>query len=477
MQPGHSTDRNESVSTNTPPNQRSFRTRIRLGLAWLRQAVTEPQRNLDDVQQQVRRAFEIGRYSLRHLTQDRAPQMAASLAFRTLFGILPVLVVATIVARSLLGEQFQSITKEIIAGTGMNEIQIIPPTIESGASVEPVGLGAWLDGIVATASQIDVSALGWVGMAVVIFSAIWVMVTIENSFNQICRARTGRSWTRRLLVYWCVLTFGPVMLGVMPWLWGQLSLIVSNLPSWSWLATTINVLSSLLTFWFFMFVVYLWVPNARVHVRPALIGALVAAVLLEIGKRSLGAYMQNAFSMSSLYGSLGLIPVFMFWMYLMWMFVLFGLEVAAILQALRGRALESMREEDLGGLIDPGSILEIMSAISHAFQDGRSMTADDVITETGLRPEVVDLMLERLEQQGFIHQVERNESFVLARPPEQIEASDLMDVAFSLVDDATATARDTPPILGRLREVQRTLTARTSLKSIADDLSPSSPDG
>lgn len=443
----------------------TLRQRAEQGLHWLRQSVTEPQRNLDEVQRRVRNAFEIGRFCLRHLAQDRAPQMAASLAFRTLFGILPVLVVVTIAARSLLGDRFQHSTKQIIEGLGLNDVKILPPAVDGGASTQPVGLGEWLDGIVATASRIDLSALGWVGVAVVIFSAIWVMVTIENSFNVIYRARSGRGWTKRLLVYWCVLTFGPVMLGVMPWFWGQLSAVIATLPNWTWLATTIKVVSSITMFWFFMFVVYMWLPNARVQFKPALIGAFVAAVLLEIGKRSLGAYMSHAFGVSSLYGSLGLIPVFMFWMYLMWMFVLVGLEVAAILQALRGRDLRSSDDEDLGGLIDPAAILPVMETISRAFDQGRSMTPEQIVVETGLRTSLVRSMLDRLERRGFLNRLERDDSFALARPPAQIEASELMDVAFELVDDAASKVHT--PMLEHLREVQRRLAAETTLAGLA----------
>ena len=222
-------------------------------------------------------------------------------------------------------------------------------------------------------------------------------------------------------------------------------------------------------FWLFMVVVYVWVPNASVQFKPALIGALVAAILLEVGKRSLGAYMQNAFSVSGLYGSLGLIPVFMFWMYLMWIFVLFGLEVSAILQALRGRALETMREEELGGLVDPAAIIPVMASISRGFESGRALGGSDVAMETGIRPEVVELMLERLELRGFLHQVDSSGGFVLARPPEQIEAGALMDVAFELVDDA-AIACTQAPMLDGLRDAQRRLAGARSLKSVSEEM-------
>ncbi|MEE2682259.1 MAG: YhjD/YihY/BrkB family envelope integrity protein [Planctomycetota bacterium] len=448
----------------TPDEEaRSLRERVQSSIRWIRQAAHEPRRNLDEVQQKVRNAFEIARFCLRHLAQDRAPQMAASLAFRTLFGILPVLVVVTVAARSLLGSNFQNITGQMIDALGLNEIRIIPPQLDTTQQAKPVGLGEWVDGFVSTAANINLAGLGWIGMIVVLFSALWVMVTIENSFNVIYRARNGRSWTRRLLVYWCVLTLGPVLLGVMPWIWGNLASVLATLPKWTWLAVTVDVVSSVFMFWILMFVIYLWVPNARVRIRPAMIGAFVAALLLEGGKRSLGAYMANAFSVSSLYGSLGLIPVFMFWMYLMWMFVLVGLEVAALVQMLRGRDARVQCEEN-EAMVDPAAILTVMGLIADGFRSGRAMDPLQIVQSTGLAPGFVSAMLDRLEQRGFIHQLERNEGYVMARPPEQVAASDLMDVAFELVDDTSV--RYANPLLARLRDAQRRLTAETTLAAL-----------
>ena len=459
-----STPRKPDDSTETTPEDPSLRERLHHGFEWVSQAVHEPRRNLDEVQQRVRNGFEIARFCLRHLAQDRAPQMAASLAFRTLFGILPVLVVVTVAARSLLGANFQNITGQFIDALGLNEIRIIPPQLDTSEAAQPVGLGEWVDGFVSTAANINLAGLGWIGMAVVLFSALWVMVTIENSFNVIYRARTGRSWMRRLLVYWCVLTLGPVLLGVMPWIWGNLASVLATLPKWTWLAITVEVVSSVVMFWILMFVIYLWVPNARVRIRPALIGAFVAALLLEAGKRSLGAYMANAFSVSSLYGSLGLIPVFMFWMYLMWMFVLVGLEVAALVQMLRGRDSRIDGDEQ-ETMVDPAAILTIMGLISDGFTEGHSLDAQQVVRRTGLPTSFVTAVLQRLEQRGFINQLERNDGYSMARPPEQVTASELMDVAFELVDDSSARCAN--PLLERLREAQRALAAETTLAGLA----------
>ena len=110
------------------------------------------------------------------------------------------------------------------------------------------------------------------------------------------------------------------------------------------------------------------------------------------------------------------------------------------------------------------TILPVMEAISRAFQQGRSLSPEQVVVETGLRTSLVQSMLGRLEKRGFLNRLERDDSFALARPPEQISASELMDVAFELVDDAASKART--PMLERLREVQRALAAKTTLAGL-----------
>ena len=148
----------------------------------------------------------------------------------------------------------------------------------------------------------------------------------------------------------------------------------------------------------------IWCHRPRAG-RPADRGP-VAVILLEIGKRSLGA--ADAFSMSSLYGSLGLIPVFMFWMYLMWMFVLFARDLRD-LQA-SGVVLND-EQQDMGGLT-AGSILEIWAPCAGP-SGGPFIDCGPADAETAISTGV-DRMLERLEAAGYLHQVDRSEAYAFA---------------------------------------------------------------
>ncbi len=175
---------------------------------WLRLAVTQPMGQLTAMQRQIRRWLEVLRYCGRHLSEDRAPVLAAALSFRTLFGLVPVLVVATVIARSFLKDEFPNFVRNIITELGLAEVSLGGTEGVSGKD-----LGSWLEGLVANASSVDLSTLGWVGFVVVAFSAIWVLVTIEEGFNRSYRAPHGRTWLKRLMIYWFLLTFPAVLIG------------------------------------------------------------------------------------------------------------------------------------------------------------------------------------------------------------------------------------------------------------------------
>ena len=115
----------------------------------------------------------------------------------------------------------------------------------------------------------------------------------------------------------------------------------SNLPVVDtvagWISSVTSLVTSGVASWVLLLLLLTLMPNTTVHLRPALIGSLVAAILWKFAKHGFKLYLTKAVSYSVLYGSLGLIPLFLFWMYLTWLIVLFGLELTYTLQAMRGR--------------------------------------------------------------------------------------------------------------------------------------------
>lgn len=299
------------------------------------------------------------------IQQDRLTQMAAALAFRTLFGLLPVLVVATVLVKALgMEDYYLGPLGRLFAFCGLDNVRIIPPA--GAAESATITLDTWLQDRVRDAKQVNVAAIGWVGVAVTLYAAISLMVTIENCFNIIYRAPRGRSWANRVPIYWFVLTTSPLLLIFSTYVDSRFQQLMGQVQMQGSLTAAIGAMWTLFAIWLVMFAAYMLFPNTRVRPKPAMIGALAAAVLLEIGKRTMGAYLQNALAIGQLYGSLGLVPLFMFWVYLMWLAVLFGLEVSAVLQR-NGQAWPIVGFESTPEQANP---LDLVTMIVNRLTDG-----------------------------------------------------------------------------------------------------------
>lgn len=419
---------------------------IRRAIDWARLAITEPIGQLTAMQRTTRHWFEVLRYCARHLGEDKAPVLAAALSFRVLFGLVPMLVVATVVSRSVLQDRFPAFVRSIIDELGLGDVSLAATTTDQASN-----LGTWLEELVAGAGSVNLAALGWVGFVVVAFSALWVLVTIEDGFNHIYRAPGGRSWLRRLLVYWFLLTFPTVLLGAIPVVAARFEAVHAALPENGTLTTLVDLATGTAITWLLLAMAYLWVPNTRVEVRPALIGAFVGAVLIEAAKHLLGVYTTHALTLNKLYGSLGLIPLFMFWMYLMWMFVLFGLEIASIIQTLRGRGIEVLVDGDEAATrLDPSAVVRIVRTVAEGFTEGRATSIDDLVQAHRLETGALRRLVARLEQAGVVARLEDPDRIVLARPADSIDVSQVLQIGFETV--GTTTVDD--PLTARLRRAQ-----------------------
>ncbi len=433
---------------------------------WLKRVVTQPLQELDRYQMAVRGAYDLGRFGARQLQHDRASEMAAALAFRTLFGLLPVLVVTTLLIKGFGGQQqFLGQLDELLKYWGLHKIQILLPD-ETGVATQT--LAVWLRDNVLRAEQINVLAINWVGVPLIIYSAISLVVTVEDCFNTIYRAPQGRPWIRRVPLYWFVLTISPLLVVCSMYanIWFEEHL--ARLQTLAWLTASVGLLWSVFTGWVLMLAVYMLFPNTTVHRRPAMVGALVAALLLEIGKRTLGLYFEQALSLSKLYGSLGLIPLFMFWVYLMWLAVLFGLQVSATLQHMHGRRVAELQEQRRweSALIDPAVVVMIMERIAAGFMKGQTTTVEQIARTTGLTEPVVDRLLAGLVQAEMVHRVAGAESSVaLRRPPEEIPLDQLLEIAFqSAQRDSGGDASH--QLLEQLRMAQKAATAHATLRTL-----------
>jgi DNA-binding IscR family transcriptional regulator len=159
----------------------------------------------------------------------------------------------------------------------------------------------------------------------------------------------------------------------------------------------------------------------------------------------------------------------MFWMYLMWLLVLFGLEVAATIQYVQTHSLRELEQMDdkrpQAGLVDPAAVLVVMEVINERFVAGLPTTAREITDQTRIPEPIAHQILNRLAQAGMVHFLETEDRAVtLARPGEQICADRLIEIGYSMVDEGSRGRESR--LVQRLREAQKRLAAQTTLASL-----------
>jgi membrane protein len=201
-------------------------------------------------------------------------------------------------------------------------------------------------------------------------------------------------------------------------------------PGIGWLFALLGTAWNVAVLWALLLMIYLIVPAGKVRAQSAAIGALAASVTIIALKGLLAAYFAHAFGMSRLYGSLGLVPVFMFWMWVVWMAVLGGLEVSAIAQTVRVRGLDAGTGADDDAAADPMLVVAAMECAAAAWREGRKVTRDTVAVDLRIDDRLAGDLLEELVRNGFLLHTE-DDAYAPARPPATIRADEVLRAAFA----------------------------------------------
>ena len=262
------------------------------------------------LQQYLLRPRRLASHVWKHFREDRCFEEAASLAFTSLLALVPLLaVIFGIVAAFPVFAHWSQRLKTFIFGN------FLPA---AGHQVESY-LNTFLD---------SASNLTLPGTVFLILTALLLMFRIEVAFNRIWRVDRSRSLLNRIVMYWAVLTLGPLLIAAAIALSVQniiAPLMRENTIAPGWHTGGIFLLS-----WMVFTLMFVLVPNKRIQLREALFGALLSAILFDLAKTGFVAYVSNA-NYAEIYGALATIPIFLFWLYLVWIVILFGASLASAL--------------------------------------------------------------------------------------------------------------------------------------------------
>ena len=232
---------------------------------------------------------------------------AASLALTSLFALVPLLLVVFSILRLLPG--FESIQGQV-----ENFI------LNNLAPAAGQALVNRLDLFTSTTAGLPLMST-----LTLFITSLLMMRGVERVLNEIWQARQKRPWISAFLLYWTVLTLGPLLLGggiaassyVLSLRWiDEVSTNMITVLLLSWLPFLLNVL--MFTF------VYTVVPHVRVKIKHALLGALITAVLFQIARGIFSWYVFALPTYQLIYGTLALIPIFILWIVISWQLFLLG---------------------------------------------------------------------------------------------------------------------------------------------------------
>lgn len=263
----------------------------------------------------------LGRMLAERFDEDRCLQVAGGLTFTTLLSLVPLITVTLTLISAF--PVFKDLTEQFHDFVMAN---MVPESVDTVA--------AYADQFAENAGRLTAVGIVFLGV-----TAVMLLFTIENAFNQIWRVTQRRPLLARVLVYWVLLTVGPVLIGaslsLTSWLISLSLGWVSDIPGMAVLP--LKIAPVLLTSTAFA-MVYFTLPNRRIHKRDAFVGGLAAGVGFEAMKSGFGFYIAHFPTYKLVYGTFAAVPIFLMWIYLSWSILIAGAVLVAVVPEWRAGA-------------------------------------------------------------------------------------------------------------------------------------------
>ena len=340
-----------------------------------------------------------------------------------------------------------------------------PQTADPGDAVDSAGVPSDADRLDARIQELvdgvsvklSTGGLNTISFVLLIMTALTLAFTIEKSLDEIWGSVGRRRLLRRMVMYWVVLTLGPLLIALSFYLAKQVG-INSAIKQVGINSTiqelAISVAGPLLA----LYLMYQLMPSAPVHPLTAIAGAFTAAVFLQIASWLFGLYLEHAVGYEKLYGNLALVPIFLFWLWINWVIVLAGAEISYTLQNLDRLVAEERRRRG-APFIHPGLVaLGLVLHAGRAFNSGKGpVGADDLAESSGLPDKLWIRLVDLLRDRGILIDASPDGSrFIPGRPLDTLRVEEI----FATVEDALVARFDEiwHPEQGQLQALTNLLT-------------------
>ncbi len=373
---------------------------------------------------------------------------SAALTYTILLSLVPVLAMSTAVLKGMGGDNH---LKQAAYGYIATLEQKSAPSDATGMDTSSADaslaehLRSAAEMIFDYVDKTNFATLGSLGILGLFLSILLVLNNIETAMNVIWHVRDGRSLLRKISDYLTLLVLMPLSINIgfaasallkNPTLFAKME----DLLPLFWLQTLVLKLVPVFFIALTLYVIYLFFPNTRVRSLPAMAGALLAASLW-FGIQNLYISLQIGVSRyNAIYGSFATLPLFLIWLYFIWIFILTGAQFAFACQNLnnyRIMPLPSTPAQKLAGAF------AIMAEVYKGFEQQAPLTLTAITASLpDLDPHLLKETSRTLTAAGLLHVSSSTGQFLPATSAEKITPARLIDII--LQDDTTGTPVGTP---------------------------------
>jgi membrane protein len=357
----------------------------------------------------------------REYEEDGLNLRAMSLVYISLLSLAPLLAVSFSILKGFgVHNQVESLLLEFLAPLGDKAPELTA-------------------NIILFVENIQVGVLGFVGFLMLFYTAVSLLAQIEDCFNHIWRVTKPRSLYRRFTDYLSLILIGPVLLfsalGIMASMGN--SAFVQRLIMLEPFGTVYYVIGLILPYLLIIALfsfAYTFIPNAKVRLKPALIGGVCAGLVWKITGSLFAQFLANSAQYSAIYSGFAVILLSMIWFYISWLILLLGSVVSFHVQypsylhyAKRRPHLSSQCQEKLA--------IQLMALIAQQhIKGGAAWTLKALSDAANLPWEAISEILVRLKQSDLLLMLEDDAGYVLAHDTDKILLTDILQAIRSAGD-------------------------------------------
>jgi membrane protein len=323
---------------------------------------------------------------VRRFYEERALQAAGSLSYTTLLSLVPLFTVALAISTAF------PVFDQTIA---VLQTFVFENFLPDARGIETIA--AQVQSFTENAGRLTAIGIGFF-----VVTAVMLMLTIDEALNRIFRVQRRRPLLQQVLIYWAVITLGPVLIG------GSLSMSSFAIgASLGWLNLDIlaDALLRVLPFVFTcaaLTLLYTVVPYRHVQLSHALASGILAGIAFEVAKRAFAIYLTKFPTYTLVYGAFATLPIFLVWLYLSWAVVLAGATLTAMLPAYRLAEGRRVPGRELA------EALAVLGSLARAQSQGRVMPLRRLSKQVRVVPHRCEAVLERARDLGWTARTERD---------------------------------------------------------------------